>query len=71
MIKINFESLSHGIREKLGKSATPILISRFLCGLTTPLFSRLKVRSLQGFSRLENYRFSEVKAWVESCAEQS
>jgi ATP-dependent DNA helicase RecQ len=63
---LDFESLSHGIREKLGASVTPVLISRFLCGLTTPLFSRLKVRSLPGFSSLENYRFSEVKAWVTS-----
>ncbi|MFT5717341.1 MAG: ATP-dependent DNA helicase RecQ [Oleiphilaceae bacterium] len=64
--QFDFNSVSHGIREKLGASATPILLSRFLCGLTTPLFSRLKVRSLPGFSCLENYRFSEVKAWVES-----
>jgi len=69
--QFDFESLSHGIREKLGTLATPVLISRFLCGLTTPLFSRLKVRSLQGFASLENYRFSEVKAWVESFVGQS
>ena len=62
----DFEGLSYGIREKLGVLSTPVLISRFLCGLTTPLFSRLKVRSLQGYASLEKYRFSEVKAWVES-----
>jgi len=62
----DFENLTQGIQEKLGALATPVLISRFLCGLTTPIFSRLKVRSLPGFSSLKNYRFSEVKAWVES-----
>jgi len=62
----DYESLSRGIREKLGALSTPVLISRFLCGLTTPLFSRLKVRSLQGYAGLEKYRFADVKAWVES-----
>jgi len=62
----DFESLSHGIREKLGTLSTPVLISRFLCGLTTPIFTRLKVRSLQGYAGLEKYRFADVKAWVES-----
>ena len=59
-------NVSRGICEKLGNKATPILISRFLCGLTTPIFTRLKVRSLAGFALFERYRFAEVKAWVES-----
>jgi ATP-dependent DNA helicase RecQ len=61
----DFTELSQEIREKLGEMATPVLISRFLCGLSTPIFSRLKVRSLKGFASLENYRFSEVKNWAE------
>ena len=65
----DFESLSHGIRKKLGALSTPVLISRFLCGLTTPIFTRLKVRSLQGYAGLEKYRFSDVKVWVESFVE--
>jgi len=66
LTQFNFAELSRGICDKLGDKATQVLISRFLCGLTTPIFSRLKVRSLKGFASLEQYRFSDVKAWVES-----
>ncbi len=63
--QFDYARLSRGICEKLGNRATPVLISRFFCGLTTPIFTRLKVRSLMGFSQFEKYRFAEVKVWVE------
>ena len=62
----DFYSLSKGICEKLGAGVTPVLISRFFCGLPTPIFTRLKARSLTGFSQFEKYRFAEVKTWVEA-----
>ncbi|WP_250655233.1 RecQ family ATP-dependent DNA helicase [Alkalimarinus coralli] len=62
----DYPQLTQDIRDKLGDEATSVLISRFLCGLTTPIFTRLKARSLTGFSTLEQYRFADVKAWVES-----
>jgi len=52
------------IREKLGEHASERLIARFLCGLTTPIFTRLKVRQTTGFALLERYRFAEVLGWV-------
>ncbi|MCG6200522.1 RecQ family ATP-dependent DNA helicase [Psychromonas antarctica] len=61
----NFAQLSAQISAKLTEQKTPVLLARFFCGLTTPLFTRLKVRTLIGFAELEKYRFSEVKAWVE------
>lgn len=60
----DYAGLSQQITEKLGGAATIVLISRFLCGLTTPIFTRLKARALTGFAALEQYRFSDVKAWV-------
>lgn len=60
-----FEDLSADIRMKLGSNTTSVLLARFFCGLTTPIFTRLKVRSVNGFAALEKYRFSEVKAWIE------
>ncbi|MFT6926165.1 MAG: ATP-dependent DNA helicase RecQ [Psychromonas sp.] len=60
-----FEPLSADIRSKLGAHTTPVLLARFFCGLTTPIFTRLKVRSVNGFALLEKYRFAEVKAWIE------
>ncbi|WP_108946519.1 RecQ family ATP-dependent DNA helicase [Shewanella halifaxensis] len=49
---------------KLEANATPILLSRFLCGLTTPIFTKLKMRQISGFAQLEQYRFKDVLAWV-------
>ena len=63
---VDFEQLTSAIRAKLAENCSVVLVSRFLCGLTTPLFTRLRVRSLHGFARLEQYPFSEVKSWVES-----
>lgn len=62
----NFAQLSAQISERLAEQKTPVLLARFFCGLTTPIFTRLKVRSLHGFAQLEKYSFSEVKKWVEA-----
>ncbi|WP_022943135.1 RecQ family ATP-dependent DNA helicase [Psychromonas hadalis] len=60
----DFSTLTSAISEKLGQHKTNTLLARFLCGLTTPIFTRLKVRPLNGFAQLEKYRFSEVLQWV-------
>jgi len=67
--RFDLAELSSEIQEKLGELSTPVLIARFFCGLNTPVFSRLRVRKLKGFAFFENYRFSEVKAWVEGKGE--
>ncbi|TEW56014.1 ATP-dependent DNA helicase RecQ [Psychromonas sp. RZ22] len=60
----NAEQLSAEIAAKLGKDDSAVLRARFFCGLTTPIFTRLKVRQLSGFAILENYRFSDVLSWI-------
>ncbi len=65
----SFQTLTSAFIEKvmIGHSAllSSVLISRFLCGLTTPVFTKLKARSINGFANLEHYAFSDVKNWVE------
>lgn len=39
---------------------SPQSMARFLCGIYTPLFGKLKLSSVPGFGALENYRFDEV-----------
>jgi ATP-dependent DNA helicase RecQ len=56
--------LSAEISSKLGARDSDILRARFFCGLTTPVFTRLKVRQLANFALLERYRFSDVLAWL-------
>jgi len=50
--------------DKTAKPASAILLARFLCGLHTPLFTRLKARSVGGFAALEHYPFATVKQWA-------
>ncbi|MDA7746496.1 RecQ family ATP-dependent DNA helicase [Psychromonas sp.] len=64
--QFNASELSASISEKLGEQNSVIMKARFFCGLTTPLFTRLKARQLSGFGMFEHYRFSEVIAWVET-----
>ncbi|WP_163557385.1 ATP-dependent DNA helicase RecQ [Halomonas sp. NO4] len=42
--------------------ATPDRLARFLCGLTSPLLTRLKARQLPGFAALEAYPYAAVRA---------
>ncbi|MWJ27879.1 RecQ family ATP-dependent DNA helicase [Halomonas sp. ZH2S] len=41
--------------------ATPDLLARFLCGITTPLFTRMKARQLPGFAALEGHSYADVR----------
>jgi len=40
-------------------------LTRFLCGISVPLFTRLKARQLPGFASLEAYPYAEVRARLE------
>ncbi|HHO0936508.1 TPA: ATP-dependent DNA helicase RecQ [Aeromonas hydrophila] len=45
-------------------SRDPRILTRFLCGITTPLTTRLKARSLAGFGQLASHPFADVLATV-------
>ena len=47
-----------------GHPATADLLTRFLCGITTPLFTVLKARSLPGFAALDHYPYAQVRQRV-------
>ncbi len=53
------------VKEKTGSAPSAVTLSRFLCGLHTPLFTRIRARSVSGFARLEQYPFVQVKQWAE------
>jgi len=36
--------------------------TRFLCGISVPVFTRLKARQIPGFASLEAYPYAEVRA---------
>lgn len=39
-------------------------LARFLCGISVPLFTRLKARQIGGFAALEDYPYGDVRAWL-------
>ena len=43
---------------------TPRVLARFLCGISTPLTTRLKAGKLAGFGRLSEVPFAQVMALV-------
>lgn len=39
-------------------------LTRYFCGIGTPLFNRLRIKKTYGFSSLEKYSYHNVKKWV-------
>jgi len=40
-------------------------ITKFLCGINSPIFVKLNVRKIPHFGMLEEHSFLEVKSWVQ------
>ena len=40
-------------------------LTRFLGGISVPLFTKLKARGIPGFAALEDYPYAEVREWAE------
>ena len=62
----DFHELTEPFTAKLNKEASPELLTRFLCGITVPVFSKIKAKQLPGFGKLENYRYNDVRKFCES-----
>lgn len=60
----NVNDFNIDISAALGQHNSIVLQARFFCGLTTPIFTKIKARKLSGFAFFEKYRFSEVLAWL-------
>jgi ATP-dependent DNA helicase RecQ len=48
----------------VGEQFSEINLTKFLCGIYTPVFSKLKIKKLPYFGILESYPFLEVKNWI-------
>lgn len=48
-------------REARGRAPSVDCLTRLLCGIATPVFTRLKARSLPAFGALEAYPYAEVR----------
>jgi len=61
---MDFYDLSHDFLRIADKDASFTNITKFLCGVYTPLFKNLKIKTLPHFGLLERYPFHDVRQWV-------
>jgi ATP-dependent DNA helicase RecQ len=47
-------------------NASNILKTKFLCGITTPNFTKLRLKKSESFGKYENLRFSDVLKVLEA-----
>ena len=66
----DYPSISEAFIQAIGDSVSVLNVTKFLCGVYTPAFSKLKIKSLPGFGRLEKYPFLEVMQWVSANSKQ-
>jgi len=62
--EFDYQELCKQAIDKLADKFTSELLTKYLCGINTPIFTRLKLKQLSHFSFLENHRFEEVNEWV-------
>ncbi len=60
----DIQSITREIAEAAGDKATPLLLAKFLCGISTPLFTRVKAGKMSGFGMLEAYPYEQVYSVV-------
>jgi ATP-dependent DNA helicase RecQ len=70
LVDKNFASLCgdfiHRHEQHTGSAPTAERLTRFLCGISVPLFTRLKARTISGYAALEEYPYAEVRSWADS-----
>lgn len=49
-----------------GSAPSAERVTRFLCGISVPLFTKLKARTIPGYAQLEDYPYAEVRHWVQA-----
>ena len=70
LVDKNFAALCgdfiHKHQSHCGQAPGAERLTRFLCGISVPLFTQLKARAIPGFAALEDYPYAEVRAWAQS-----
>lgn len=69
LVDKNFAALCgdfiHRHEQHTGHVPTAERLTRFLCGISVPLFTRLKARTISGYAALEEYPYAEVRSWTQ------
>jgi ATP-dependent DNA helicase RecQ len=64
LANFKYSEITSEFIQAVGKQFSEANLTKFLCGIYTPVFSKLKVKKLSHFGSLENYPFLEVKKWI-------
>ncbi|MFL7963614.1 ATP-dependent DNA helicase RecQ [Pseudomonas kielensis] len=70
LVDKSFEALCgdfiHKHEQHSGSVPSAERLTRFLCGISVPLFTRLKARKIPGYAALEAYPYAEVRQWTQA-----
>jgi ATP-dependent DNA helicase RecQ len=61
-----FREITNEFIEAVGEQFSEVNLTKFLCGIYTPVFSKLKIKKLPHFGILESYPFMDVKNWIKN-----
>ncbi|HGM5553232.1 TPA: ATP-dependent DNA helicase RecQ [Pseudomonas putida] len=56
----------HRHEQHTGSMPTAERLTRFLCGISVPLFTKLKARTISGDAALEEYPYAQVRSWADN-----
>jgi len=59
-----FKAITDEFIQIVGDPFSEANLTKFLCGIYTPVFSKYKIKKLQHFGIFENYPFLEVRNWI-------
>jgi ATP-dependent DNA helicase RecQ len=62
--QLEFKTITAEFTQAVGEQFSEVNLTKFLCGIYTPVFSKLKIKQLPYFGILERYPFLEVKNWI-------
>jgi ATP-dependent DNA helicase RecQ len=62
--EMDFNRLTREFKSESDTNFSPTNLTRFLCGIHTPAFSRTKIPGLPQFGALEAYGYKDVASWV-------
>jgi len=60
----DFEEVTNEFIGAVGEHFSILNLTKFLCGIYTPVFSKLKIKKLPYFGIFERYPFTDVKNWI-------
>ena len=64
LCNFDFEEITNEFIGAVGEHFSILNLTKFLCGIYTPVFSKLKIKKLPYFGIFERYPFLDVKNWV-------